>query len=858
MAFLLAALLLLGLCGNTISGGESPPTDTSGSLNFELPTSKYETPDTYTAGSIGALFQMVHIFLHMVQPNDFPEESIRKIIRKNFDLSTDYNEIAYYEIGIIICAFLGLLFIILVPVVGYFFSICRCCNKCGGKMHQREKENGPFQRKCFAVSLLVICVLISIGILYGFVANHQVRHRIKRTQKLVVSNFKDLRTLLNEAPQQIDYIVAQFNTTKERAFSDLDGIHSLLGGGILERLKPKVIPVLDEIQAIATEIKETKEALEDMSQNLQSLKDGSAQLSSSLATVKDSMQESLRSPECLLPQISEVCKSIESSLSQLESNPDLSSLPPVDKELENVNNVFKNDLSGLVQKGYTSFNDIPKRVKSQTTPMVAEIKNVLNNLGDTVNDVAKDIPIQDSLSEFSDRIDSVERQVHQRLHKAEEIDSYWWLCGLIVCFLLSLIVTFFYLGLLCGICGYDKHATPTTRGFVSNTGGIFLMVGVGLSFLFCWIVMILVVVSFVIGVNVEKLVCEPYANRKLFRILDTPYLLNKNWKYYVSGMVLKKSDIELTFEQIYSDCKNSRGIYSTFRLENRFNISDSLDIQKHTGNINSRFENMDVKLHGIVLLDEAGSKIIQDFANSGIDKIEYNTYLAQSKKSPGKVNLLSFSYELDAKADHLPPGELKESMKANAGTIRAIHEHQVVPMLQTENNLQQKIKILKHTSKGLSGKVTKILFALESVQHFITNNISSIVVEETKKYGRTILGYFEHYLQWVELAVTEKMVSCKPVATAMDSAIKVILCGFVVDPLNLFWFGIGKATFLLLPALIIAVKLAKYYRRMDSEDVYEDVETVPMKNMENGNNGYHKDHLYGVHNPVMTSPSHYQ
>ncbi|MBZ3882575.1 Prominin-1 [Sciurus carolinensis] len=699
MAYLLAALLLLGLCGNTISGGESPPTDTSGSLNFELPTSKYETPDTYTAGSIGALFQMVHIFLHMVQPNDFPEgvmDAVR-VLHK------------------------------LIP----------------------------------GVRLRSAC----IGILYGFVANHQVRHRTKRTQKLVVSNFKDLRTLLNEAPQQIDYIVAQFNTTKERAFSDLDGIHSLLGGGILERLKPKVIPVLDEIQAIATEIKETKEALEDMSQNLQSLKDGSAQLSSSLATVKDSMQESLRSPECLLPQISEVCKSIESSLSQLESNPDLSSLPPVDKELENVNNVFKNDLSGLVQK----------------ITLFSEIKNVLNNLGDTVNDVAKDIPIQDSLSEFSDRIDSVERQVHQRLHKAEEIDSYWWLCGLIVCFLLSLIVTFFYLGLLCGICGYDKHATPTTRGFVSNTGGIFLMVGVGLSFLFCWIVMILVVVSFVIGVNVEKLVCEPYANRKLFRILDTPYLLNKNWKYYVSGMVLKKSDIELTFEQIYSDCKNSRGIYSTFRLENRFNISDSLDIQKHTGNINSRFENIDVKLHGIVLLDEAGSKIIQDFANSGIDKIEYNTYLAQSKKSPGKVNLLSFSYELDAKADHLPPGELKESMKANAGTIRAIHEHQVVPMLQTE------------------GKVTKILFALESVQHFITNNISSIVVE-----------------------VTEKMVSCKPVATAMDSAIKVILCGFVVDPLNLFWFGIGKATFLLLPALIIAVKLAKYYRRMDSEDVYEE------------------------------------
>lgn len=146
---------------------------------------------------------------------------------------------------------------------------------------------------------------------------------------------------------------------------------------------------------------------------------------------------------------------------------------------------------------------------------------------------------------------------------------------------------------------------------------------------------------------------------------------------------------------------------------------------------------------------------------------------------------------------------------------------------------------------------------MDSAQHFLSSNLSSVVIGETKKFGRTIIGYFEHYLQWVLYAITEKMTSCKPMITAMDSAVNGILCSYVADPLNLFWFGVGKATMLLLPAVIIAIKLAKYYRRMDSEDVYDDVETVPMKNLENGSNGYHKDHLYGVHNPVMTSPSRY-
>jgi prominin 1 len=72
MALILGVLLLLGLCGNTMSGGQSVSTDTPGALNYELLEMKFETQDSYQAGPIGALFNMVHIFLSVVQPNDFP------------------------------------------------------------------------------------------------------------------------------------------------------------------------------------------------------------------------------------------------------------------------------------------------------------------------------------------------------------------------------------------------------------------------------------------------------------------------------------------------------------------------------------------------------------------------------------------------------------------------------------------------------------------------------------------------------------------------------------------------------------------------------------------------------------------
>lgn len=39
---------------------------------------------------------------------------------------------------------------------------------------------------------------------------------------------------------------------------------------------------------------------------------------------------------------------------------------------------------------------------------------------------------------------------------------------------------------------------------------------------------------------------------------------------------------------------------------------------------------------------------------------------------------------------------------------------------------------------------------------------------------------------------------------------------------NTFWFGLGGCSFLLIPSIIFAIKLAKYYRRMDTEDVFEE------------------------------------
>lgn len=52
-------------------------------------------------------------------------------------------------------------------------------------------------------------------------------------------------------------------------------------------------------------------------------------------------------------------------------------------------------------------------------------------------------------------------------------------------------------------------------------------------------------------------------------------------------------------------------------------------ITQHTGNISSNFENMTINIGDITLLDEAGKGSLRNFSSSGIDRIDYNAFLAE-------------------------------------------------------------------------------------------------------------------------------------------------------------------------------------------------------------------------------------
>ncbi|XP_052367663.1 prominin-1-A-like isoform X8 [Oncorhynchus keta] len=806
----------------------------SGKLDFGyVPQGVYKTLAYYEPGVIGILFHMVHAFLYVVQPNPFPEDLVVKVATDKFGaIQSEYQKAIYYETGFMVCAVLGLLFIVLLPLVGLFFCLCRCCENCGGEMHQRQRKNADCQRGLLTTLLFATSLIITAGVLCAYAANQNLSSQLEGMKRLVSSNLKDLQTFANETPTQIDYLIAQYATAKYTVISDLDNVGPLLGGNIHVELGTEVNPALDGVLRMAGAMRETKEALENVSVSLEVLQEATGKLHFNLSLVRSSLNRTLNDPGCSGEDsdatTSQLCHSIHSSLAQLHVSANFTRLPDVNNQLESVNRVLKTDLSDIIQKGFSSFNDTPGMVSDQMRDVVEGARGLLDVISTNISSFSKVFPVHSSLANFTNFIIHTQSKIEDSYPEIDQIDFYRWICCTGLCCMVVLILAFNFLAILCGTMGYDKHASPTTRGCVSNTGGTLLMAGVGFSFLFSWILMGVVTATFLVGGNVEKLVCEPFHTKELFKVLDTPHLVNPEWRNFIPGYMYNDSDLDLTVENFYSNCKNNRSLYSAMRLDKVFNVTTLLNSSLYTKEVAKMFDSVKIDLGGIVLLESEGKQSLIDFSETGIAEINYAAYLAEVNKGVTLVDLLSYANELEAQTDLMPKGPLQTSLKGHANSLRQIHSQLVIPMEQAMSTLNQSIRLLERTASDLPNKITDVLKTIEAAQYLISQNATHVVIQETEKYKQTIVGYFRQYIEWVRTSLTMEVAACKPFSNIVDT-VEIVACSFLVDSLNTFWFGLGCCALFLLPSIILSVKLAKFYRRMDTEDVYDDIETIPMK-----------------------------
>ncbi|NXT57846.1 PRM1A protein, partial [Pluvianellus socialis] len=361
--------------------------------------------------------------------------------------------------------------------------------------------------------------------------------------------------------------------------------------------------------------------------------------------------------------------------------------------------------------------------------------------------------------------------------------------------------------------GLKENVLPTQRSSLSNAGGNFFMAGVGFSFIFSWLLMLLVLITFVLGGNLYVLVCESWRSQQLFQLLDTPGLIPG----FNLSELLGQEGGTTNFSEMYRQCQQDAALWQTLHLDQSVSLDELLNISQYTEEISTAFEKVNVTLSPISLLNQDQRDLLLNASRAG-QPPNFTPTLEQLDQNMTQGSLLDLAAKLEQLADEVDM-DVKEELKAGAHSLRELDKEMQTSFSGPLQSLKDDIYSVQRRAALLEEQTGVALDKAKKTQEFLERETANIIKNETWAFLEELLDFFETYISWAKSKLTEDVARCKPIAQTLDN-VEAVTCDYLLDSLNAFWFSLGWCTIFLLPSIILAVRLAKFYRRMDIADVY--------------------------------------
>ncbi|XP_035519867.1 prominin-2 [Morone saxatilis] len=764
-----------------------------------------------TAGEdtiVGFMSALVQSFLHTVQPKPFPKDLILKIAQEIDQSNTEEftREALVYQVGFLVCAAIGILYMVLMPIVGFLLACCRCCGNCGGKMYQKQTSSIHCRRRALYWSAFITTVIILAGNICMFKSNEALKGSVDQTPVELNKTIYNINTFLTAVPQQLHYVVRESSKTIQEVTRNLDAIGPQVGTGIQEKLRGTMDTVLNSVRLLDQETDNTQVQLNNLNSSLAQLQSSMNRLQANVTAVKNRINQTLSKPSCT------GCDRLKPELQNLMLDTSIS-IPSLNEFQSALDEVKKTNFKAKIKEVEDYFNSIPQKVTNDTMDVVESSKLLLDEIKAQVSQITSDIPIS-ALTNVSTSLDQLHGEIVKFTPEFERAEHIRWGVGLALCCVVLLVVVCNLLGLVLGPVGLTSGADPTKRSCTANCGGTFLMMGAGFSFLFSWLFMIVVTVLFLLGGNVYTLVCRPWSNGELLKLIDTPGLIPG---FDINSALGLKTNINIS--DIYRDCAENKPLWTTLRLYEVIDLGGLLNVSKYTEQIQQYFEDTDITLPTLTLLSPEVEKRIR---NLSIKAQNFNsTAITQQMNNLSRINLNTTADKLDALADVPTNSNTKKELQDEARDLRRIQseiETTITPQLK---NLNSSIKSLETFRDKINRTVGEVLSNVEAAQDFLNTNTTQIIRTESRKFVDCQLNFFIVYANWANVTITQQVGRCGPVAGVVNS-VEIVLCSQIVESLNAFWFSLGWCIIFFIPSIIFSMKLAKYYRRMKYSDVFDD------------------------------------
>ncbi|XP_076445550.1 prominin-1-A-like isoform X2 [Babylonia areolata] len=795
-------------------------------------------------------FDMVKSFLGIVQPNQITDQSwlnLSEFYRNgevHLDQFEDWQNWTKYLVGFVVCAAVGVLFFIAMPITGCIFCCCRCCGKCGGRTKQHDPKHAGCKRTSYCTLVLLLNTVTLAGVICAFLSNQLVYEKLRNA---------DNRGPVGKFTETLEHIDGFTNTT-------VDEIES----SILNRFTSAKVQIIDDVRNTANE------AVDDVLGNLNatSLIDQTRALSK----VVNRTREELSNVAVQLVTLSTNGQWLAGNLTQIANTVDAfcgttAQCGNYNRQKYRVNANFSdlNDLSSEAQKLANSVNleayirqaeETIDRTKNTTTQSV---NDGIDSATDSVNTVETNI--RDGIADFRSKVHSsvldetarVRRELKTTQADITKYSKYLWYGGLGVSSVLLCVVVLYYVGVLFGLCG--ERPGLGAQCCNTGTGANFLMAGVGFTFLLAWLVMLVCIILFLTGGPLYTELCRYFIRHDPHELkpFNTAVMQAVNFQKGLFG----GKDINLNLVDILDGCQKNRPIYNLMKLENMVNLTQYTDLtplRKELDNLKTATFN----IPDITIITSDMNRTINDFATAGLDSIIFQDYYTEINRNltAGDLhilanNLRNIAYQGSADTS------FKVALLAKADELDTLDQTLVAQMKKAVKSLNTSLRFLETQADAKIRPATAALLNnLQTAQDNFNAKKTQLVKTQLDVVIERVLNVADDFIQQMMTDVYENIGQCRPIYDGFYSATDGV-CIVVLEPLNGFWFSVGWCLFLCIPCLIFAVKLAGLYRREHDDKVFDDPnyivygrdqDTIPLTSMERGRHSAYPSASHGMAN----------
>ncbi|XP_077293915.1 prominin-1-A-like [Arctopsyche grandis] len=790
------------------------------------------------------LYNLTNCFVDLIQKKQAYPEGLLEVhgghIELAGDLTEEWQTIATHYAGIVAVVVIGVIFGVMLPIVGFCFCCCRCAGNCGARSQPFDKKHDKCRKHMLATLLICITTVFMLGLVCTFVTNERMQEGAYDLPNAARAGLYDTKKFLNVTHSHVDTLLRiNYGELQNSLLTMLQTGGAKVSDQLTEFSKAVSVTTLN---TMVKDLGKVKENLTNMRRVTNDLRTNASQLNDGLRRVKRELLHTLTT--CEQKQCREILDKYK--IGELDtSGIDFSQLPDVSELLSKVTALIDGNIQEEVKEGQKVFDNIKQSIENSVNEQIPKLKKAIENAGHEIQQFST--KLGKIVKDANSAIDKTEPHIEEAKKYIDTYTIYGWYVGLGLCCILLLILTCVVMGLLCGICGKrpDGYGDDCCN---KGAGSKFLMLGVALMFLLGIVLIAMTLVYFLIGVVAQRAICDPLKNPQddqLFKLID---------EFVDLEQILFKGKAKNNFNMsfVVTSCHQNKTIYEVLKLEKIVDMKALRDKSEKELNdkIKEVHQSISFNQRDYVILKDSAKDKLNDLSDSGLSDFPFDRFTEVLVSNITSIDLSSLAKQLRDTANKISSRQDFASVTFNlrnqALHLETYQTNLVNPMIREAEMLNdtaiQLRDNLKFNHSSFKEAVINLVEETEEAERYLSDQGPEAIKNLTYIFATSIGSRVRTYLTRVTHHTLNEVGHCGPLSNTYNATL-IATCSRILLPFNGFWFAAGCCIILFIPLIILSVKLATLYQKSDpypgplveSEylyDAYADRDNIPLAKKE--------------------------